>query len=316
MAKLGRNSRGANLLERAPKFIQVLSLLEPDRKMTFRDIAHLGCLHFDWYTGSKAEKVKQMELMIRASARNHPYLIDRSDGVLKIDSSEALDLVKEKIKMLYGDEKEKTDSQVDDLTTSNVPDSNSALSNIMGSAPAAMGHHWWKYAGQLVSVLMIAMISIAAYGWYQKENDPRHKATKLAQSKDWPALREMFRNPPAGIGRDQIALHLASSPVLKVSKWDISEIDFKDQKMIFKGGTTIEVGHHVEVVTNRSFALVSRLGVVEAIRHKASLPQLVLSSGVVDFPRMLKSRRPWHPTPTIMRYKYDPAFPAISDDQP
>ena len=158
---------------------------------------------------------------------------------------------------------------------------------------------------RVLRLLVIALISMVAFGWYQLERDPRHIAKVLAENEDWLALRVMFCDPPDGIGRDQIATHLEGAPLIRVDKRHAMVIDFDAQTVTFKDGLVIGLGDRVEVGQVSDFKNAQRSGVIRAIDAEGNVPRLLFSNGGNAFlPPMWRtssSRRewlgkPWYPT--------------------
>ena len=96
MEKKDEFSEGV-IIAQPPKYIQVLALLEPNQRISFNEIARIGCIKFGWYDGKGYERRRSMQCMLRAALAAYPHVVDNSGIILKVDSNEALELVEEKM---------------------------------------------------------------------------------------------------------------------------------------------------------------------------------------------------------------------------
>ncbi|MDJ0841906.1 MAG: hypothetical protein QNK37_35715 [Acidobacteriota bacterium] len=148
----------------------------------------------------------------------------------------------------------------------------------------------WK-----VGALGFALVSLAAFGWYVQESDPRHIAQELAEAKNWSALRVMLQELPSGIGQDQIATLLKGAPVIPFNYTEVSGFDFQ-RGVIFQADREIPIGSHVHISRKTPFKRRSTIGVILRLSARYNVPLVTLATGeVIPFPMMFRQGLPWAP---------------------
>ncbi|MDJ0840700.1 MAG: hypothetical protein QNK37_29585 [Acidobacteriota bacterium] len=148
---------------------------------------------------------------------------------------------------------------------------------------------WHVYAAT------VALLSVSLFGYYQIEADPRYQAEQYALAQDWEALREMYRNPPRGIGRDQIAVLLRNSPVIQVDKWDALKVNFDEESVSFSNAI-IKPGDHIKVVLKDPFQKSNSRGIVTKVDWWKNRPRIFINKTPVYLEPMFKDGLPWFPS--------------------
>ena len=140
----------------------------------------------------------------------------------------------------------------------------------------------------------------------QRQMDPVLRSKVYAETQNWAKLREMYRNPPEGIGRRHVAALLKGAPLIEVDQQSVSEIDFKEETVTFTDGTVIGVGDHSSVTRRKGFKLKGNTDIVRSIGHVLNLPYIQFSEGgAVPFPRMwTEADLPWLPGERGNIYRY------------
>ena len=247
-------------------YIQVLSLLEPNQRLTFNEVARLGCARFDWYEGSDYEKRKKMARMLHASLNGHAQIIDASDGIKKIDTSEALELVNEKMiltgAVIAPNEK---GNHVDDETAAKIlealqekPSVNADVSHFSDDS-SSVDHHGKEDTFSLRIWIAVASVLILTLGWLNRHN---------------PNFVNLFLSPA------------------KVSH--VCGFDFDSEILDAHGN--IKKGRFLSI---RDEYGNSSTGILVALGFTSNLPYLILDTGKskvpIFFPRMTQGNRPFLP---------------------
>ncbi|MDJ0837844.1 MAG: hypothetical protein QNK37_15110 [Acidobacteriota bacterium] len=83
-----------------PRYIQIIRLLSPGERISFREAALIGNQHFDWYKNYKSP-VKEMEKMIRSGLKKYESIVIEINGKQFIDTSKALTFAESKYPKSY-----------------------------------------------------------------------------------------------------------------------------------------------------------------------------------------------------------------------
>ena len=116
----------------------------------------------------------------------------------------------------------------------------------------------------------------------------------------------MYRNPPIGIGKDQIGAYLVKVPLVTTDKRDVVEVDFDAQTVTFKNGAVIRPGDRVEIKSVSGLKVFRSVFLVDRITYDGNIPYL----GPEPLYPMWKRRNdgtlvPWNPAEEdIKRHRY------------